>query len=197
MKKLLFITLFYFSCLHTRIIISEIQGERKIKWSQDSGLNFSDFQGKCKGKDGAGVTSSIEYKIEEKRDQVDLYLETYFYPNRSFVRVENLNNFDLLKHERLHFDITELFARKFRKFYIDSFYSKFVKNNRFEEDSFMFYFKKISYDERNIEQDRYDKETNHNLIDSSQKRWEVEVKRELQIYLVYKPVLIVMNKVKR
>ena len=86
---------------------------------------------------------------------------------------------EVLKHEQLHYDITELFARKLRKAFSEYKVSKNVKRD-IER-----IYKRIE-SERNQMQIRYDKETNHSLITSKQKEWELYVLSLLHDYQVFK-----------
>ena len=46
--------------------------------------------------------------------EVDCNIETFFYPESSWYIPETANEV-ILSHEQLHFDISELFARKMRE----------------------------------------------------------------------------------
>ena len=46
--------------------------------------------------------------------EVDCTVETFFYPDSSWYRPEHANDI-ILSHEQLHFDISELFARRMRQ----------------------------------------------------------------------------------
>ena len=84
----------------------------------------------------------------------------------------------VLKHEQLHYDITELFARKLRKAFSEY---KVTKNVKRDIERI---YKRIE-SERNQMQIKYDKETNHSLITSKQKEWEFYVANELIEYIEY------------
>lgn len=86
---------------------------------------------------------------------------------------------NVLKHEQLHFDITELFARKFRKALTEYKVGRSIR-------------KDVTKIYENIEKERdsmqlvYDRETGHSINKSSQSLWETKVSDLLQKYETYK-----------
>lgn len=79
----------------------------------------------------------------------------------------------LLTHEQLHFDICELFVRKLRKKISETPLSLLNSDNQikalFEE----------SWNAYQVNQNLYDEETEHGLIEAAQKKWINNVKEEL------------------
>ena len=77
-----------------------------------------------------------------------------------------------MQHEQLHFDITELYARLFRK--------RLAENIKSTGD-----LSKISGISNTImkewqeEQDDYDKETNHSMNEKKQAEWNLNLKQRL------------------
>lgn len=85
----------------------------------------------------------------------------------------------MLNHERLHFDITELYARKFRKQLQES---TFTYNINDEMDKIHDVINK----ELGAMQKKYDNETDHSQIVEKQIEWEKYIAVELEKYAKYK-----------
>jgi len=82
----------------------------RIKFENFRGLEF--FQKTLHGnKRFAYVVTSIDYDINENYINV----ESYFHPSKSFVYNRKTKSEELLKHEKYHFKITELYARMIKK----------------------------------------------------------------------------------
>ena len=86
-----------------------------------------------------------------------------FNKNTSWCRKEYQSE-TLLKHEQLHFDIAELFARKLKLAFSNYSYSRNYQNEILE----IFEEKKLEY---HAMQRRYDEETEHSLNMFKQKEW--------------------------
>lgn len=93
-----------------------------ILWQENKKLKIQDF--KADNKDtvkvnrqqflGAISAIRIEYSSfqRNKNSVPDFFIKTYFDPNESWML---LKNDYVLQHEQIHFDLTELYARKMRK----------------------------------------------------------------------------------
>ena len=93
-----------------------------ILWQENKKLKIQDF--KADNKDtikvnrqqflGAISAIRIEYSSfqRNKNSVPDVSIKTYFDPNESWML---LKNDYVLQHEQIHFDLTELYARKMRK----------------------------------------------------------------------------------
>ncbi|WP_340063675.1 DUF922 domain-containing protein [Ascidiimonas aurantiaca] len=181
MKKLFYIQALFF------LLLCPVQGqadeEPSVKWNSARPLTWSDFQGPVDpGTDAAAVTASgITYGLSAtftgNRITVDCEIETFFYPQKSWYRKE-LGDSLVLRHEQLHFDITELHARKMRKA-IQS--STFTENVR--EEVKRIYHKTIS--ELQATQRLYDRETNFSRNPDIQSNWERKIANELNKYSAY------------
>jgi predicted secreted Zn-dependent protease len=97
----------------------------------------------------------------------------FFVPNKSWVKSEYKSDFELLKHEQLHFDISELYARKFRE---QLSKMSFTENVKIEISDL---YEKIT--KKKIElQNEYDIETDHSVNILKQKQWGQKILIELQ-----------------
>lgn len=105
-----------------------------ILWQENKKLKIQDF--KAENKDtikvnrqqflGAISAIRIEYSSfqRNKNSAPEFSIKTYFDPNESWML---LKNDYVLQHEQIHFDLTELYARKMRKS-VESLRQKHVTN---------------------------------------------------------------------
>jgi len=105
-----------------------------ILWQENKKLKIQDY--KAENKDtvkvnrqqflGAISAIRIEYSSfqRNKNSVPDFSIKTYFDPNESWML---LKNDYVLQHEQIHFDLTELYARKMRKS-VESLRQKNVTN---------------------------------------------------------------------
>ena len=155
-----------------------IAQENTIPWRPDLELEWSDFRGKPNKESiiAAVTASGISYTFNAmERDgfyEVEYQVDTFFYPDESWYQQEMCDDL-ILSHENLHFDITELFARKMRRL-MDR--TKFTENVRSEIKDI---YKEI-LEELDAFQDRYDSETNFSRNRSAQLRWNEEISKALQ-----------------
>ncbi|GGD42485.1 hypothetical protein GCM10011361_06810 [Muriicola marianensis] len=145
------------------------QEDPSILWEPDYRLSWSDFKAPPPPDSQVAATtaSGIAYSfsaIEEGREmKVDWTVASYFYPESSWYRPE-LANPNILSHEQLHFDISELFARRMRE-----------KIRRFRFSSEVKAEMRAIYNETIEEmrefQRRYDAETNYSRAEDKQREW--------------------------
>jgi len=151
--------------------------KEKIKyWSEKDTLQFEDFKGVYKKQDSnsADATSILTIKLESvKNNNTFFNVYALFNINRSsFFKIKS---FYVLKHEQLHFDITELFTRKIR----NEFYNSYKKNTKTKlTDLYSIYNKYITL-YRNF-QKKYDLETSYTRNFQNQQKWNKKVKIELE-----------------
>ena len=105
-------------------------------------------------------------------------IEAKLYRNLSWSKYKKEKE-DVLKHEQFHFEITELFARKFRKALAEYEIGRSIR-------------KDISKIYENLEKQRvamqllYDKETEHSIIKEAQLAWESKIALLLEEYEAFK-----------
>lgn len=145
-----------------------------IYWSDTTKLKWVDFKKTNNKRTFLAATSvlGIEMKMKISNGKV---CEYYFLPY--FSRNESWSNSDdnyLLKHEQLHFDIEEIFARKMRKKAIElKLKNKILK--RSDLNKIYRYFNS----QKKEAQEKYDIETNHSRINYKQNQWNTKVAKEL------------------
>lgn len=147
-----------------------------IVWSAARPLTLEDFKSRPTPRDkmAASTMSDIKAKIGCTDFVFTATVQATFIPDESWVREPRLGAV-LLAHEQLHFDITELYARKLRQ-KIDVFRLK-ADCNKLQPA-----FNNLTsgvYAEWQREQARYDQETGHGTNAAKQGYWERQVKLKL------------------
>lgn len=160
--------------------------EPVISWNESYKLSWADFKAKPHNhNDAAAITASgitFGFSIRQTdRNQVisfDADVHAHFYPEQSWYKVEVVDD-HILSHEQLHFDITELYARKFR-YRISQLK---VSNNIRKQ------LKKIHNDinsELSSLQTQYDNETDYSRNYETQAKWQKSIKAELETFSKFK-----------
>ncbi len=133
MKNQILKNIFFFIGFISLLSFSFVKDEF-ILWQENKKLKIQDF--KADNKDtikvnrqqflGAISAIRIEYSSfqRNKNSVPDFSIKTYFDPNESWML---LKNDYVLQHEQIHFDLTELYARKMRKS-VESLRQKNVTN---------------------------------------------------------------------
>ena len=121
MKNQILKNIFFFVGFITLLSFSFVKDEF-ILWQENKKLKIQDF--KADNKDtvkvnrqqflGAISAIRIEYSSfqRNKNSVPEFSIKTYFDPNESWML---LKNDYVLQHDQIHFDLTELYARKMRK----------------------------------------------------------------------------------
>jgi predicted secreted Zn-dependent protease len=108
-----------------------------------------------------------------------------FIPRHSWVKRvivrDSLESARVLRHEQLHFDLTELHARHMRRRIAD-----FARPCTHSDAQLEAMAQRVVHDER-AEQRRYDAETRNGLIAERQSQWERETARQLRATVRYAP----------
>ena len=161
------------------ISLVSVGDSENLEWRSDYKLEWSDFKGSPKNsKSIVAVTASgITFSYTTKRSEKDLIdfkyeVKAHFYPEKSWFNKSRVNEVHL-NHERLHFDITELHARKFRQMVSNT---RFTNKIRSEMNTIYDFINK----ELETMQERYDSESHHSINRDKQKAWENYVALELE-----------------
>ncbi|MGB5419955.1 DUF922 domain-containing protein [Algibacter sp.] len=162
--------------------------EPVLVWDASYKLSWTDFKAKPDMSDAAvaitasGITFGFSITQTDSNDVVSFEtdIHAHFYPEQSWFKAEQGDN-HILKHEQLHFDITELHARKFRYRV-----SQLKLSNSIRKE-----LKKIN-SEINSElaqmQNKYDSETDYSRNFESQTTWGTFMNAELAKYSNYKSI---------
>ena len=154
----------------------------KIFWEQD-GLIWEDFkaapneESKFDANTNAGLSFSWGVKNTNGNIELTYEVTSYFNPYLSWVKEDSDNDY-LLKHEQLHFDITELHARKLRKKLSEVNPGSLGK----EPKGVLTRIYQAVEKERAAMQIEFDNESRHSLDKDGEARWQKYVRAELLKY---------------
>jgi len=158
--------------------------EKEILWNPDRKLKVSDFKGSTNDKPFVAATNAYfgyNTRIKPKENIVIVEVDTYFNCELSYFK-NNKNQSLVLNHEQLHFDITELYARKF------------TQRLQLEVKSFKDLVKNVErignevHKELQLKQDAYDTDVYSDL--SQQSSWDEWTKMGLKELDIYKNKII-------
>ncbi|MEM6720156.1 MAG: DUF922 domain-containing protein [Bacteroidota bacterium] len=163
-----------------------VQSEETITWSQNDKLHWGNFEGEPDYNSDAvaitasGITYGLSVKSFSNSDKIEYKtdVKAHFYPRESWYLKGRVND-TVLNHEQLHFDISELHARKFRKRIEEATFTKNID-------------KEIAriYDQVNKElremQEAYDDGSDYSRNYEGQIEWQNLVAKELKKYQKYK-----------
>ena len=174
----------YFGLILIAITLFFSTGSKKasvIYWSDEHRLTWNDFKGQPQHTDADfdALTASgiVDYK-GCKEGKITYKVRAYFEPENSWVKDAAHTDYHLA-HEQLHFDITELYARKLRKLLVQQDF-RCGEESRFEN------FVKANLESWYTEQKNYDIHTRHSMDTKKQEEWFYRIKIELTMLENYK-----------
>jgi len=142
-------------------------------WDSNSKIIWSDFNGNIpenKGFKKAVTSSKISIKSSFYEGEIPKYIiRSYFNKDKSWTIT---NSKEDLIHERLHFDITELYARKIRK--------KMDSLSKMEERDIHCY--KVAYKKilKGLQDTQYQYDNESYSSNIKQQEWQSKVAKELE-----------------
>jgi hypothetical protein len=147
-----------------------------LHWSASRPLVLADFKGRPKpGEAHAALTSAtIVAQVACRSNQFSGHVQAAFDPTLSWVRDPATITPKLLRHEQLHFDITEVYARRLRQKLAGVSIPCADLGPTFQRLS------KGVYADWAKAEDQYDRDTNHGLKPEQQAQWEAQVQQQLQ-----------------
>ena len=158
-----------------------IQQEKSetIEWSASRKLTWKDFKGQpdCGSFAVASTSSGISfgYSVYTNGQTVESFnteITCYFHTRTSWHKREKSNDY-ILKHEQLHFDITELYTRILKE------KIKQLKPNQSIRKQLDRLYKEVTVS-LNKTQNLYDRETNHSINKEVQKKWDLKIEKALK-----------------
>jgi hypothetical protein len=185
----------FFTCCYAQ---DDFDENRYILWGENIELSWDDFLLEREPKntiEAARIHLVINYSIETKsRDVIFFNICVYMDRERSWSKYHGVTDADscrsnyILRHERTHFDIDEVYARECRMLL-----SK-IKANSFEKV-------KNKYDKirqeievkRQKEQTLYDDETNHSKNTEKQAEWNKKIAERLKELEAYKDTVVTIK----
>lgn len=160
--------------LSIQTVCAQYENDTIIYWSKNRVLQWNDFQGStCISCNNIyAETHTATPIIGDWKDGIPTFkVFCYFKKKTSWKRD---TSFLLLSHEQLHFDITELYARKIRKA-INYLNEEFIT----DLNVYMETINNILVNQ-NKEGDEYDRDTQHGIIKKQQEEWNKKISKELE-----------------
>jgi hypothetical protein len=154
-----------------------------ILWKRTSKPAWADFQGTVPWVRSADASTHyvLGFIENDLRDSIEINLSTYFIKDSSWV-IRGMNSPDLLNHEVRHFDLAEVYARKYRKYLSDWDGDDAILFSLYAD-----YGRKVS--KLDSAENEYDKETNHSLNHTEQEKWNRRIDSLLEAYSAFdKPI---------
>ena len=168
-----------------------------IEYSENASFHWGLFKGKINPKHiaemgsntGAVTVSSLSYQTLEMNNRyAKIKITAQFHPHESWTRYPKLNNADeALIHEKRHFDICEIYARKIRQVVSTTKFSRHSFN-----DELSFLFKKLAGEHRDL-QSKYDHETDHSIDAEEQELWNAAIDSKLQELSEYASTVVTVS----
>lgn len=160
------------------LFVGHTNNDETIKWQDTQKLSWEDFKGTPNpDSDAVALTASgitFGYSVKTRGKRIVGYsttVEAHFYPKKSWYHSEKADDY-ILAHEQLHFDITELYVRKFRQQL-----ERLVVNQNIKVQ--MGQIHEAINDALDKTQKMYDEQTNHSIVVEAQAYWENYIKEEL------------------
>lgn len=173
-----------FSLFHSHHGLAQTADTVKC-WSSTDKLTWSDFRGSVpkemlKSIRMAVCPSQITVESVTHNASLQLKVKVIFLKNQAWTK--DTASLYTLAHEQLHFDITELQARKIRKSV-----SELKEKKVTDFTKYQFYIQKF-VSETDKMQLEYDKETNHGGYESHQKEWREKITKDLDSLKIFSTV---------
>jgi len=158
------------------LAITFITGQN-MKWNANRDLKWEDFQGSvdASSKYHAQTQSGVNYSYrwQASRHNTTFTFEVFAYCDKTMSWVKQAKKTNaLLAHEQLHFDISELYARKLKETITNTSFTKSYESQI-----------KTLFDEnqkaRERMQEAYDRETDHMKDREEQRKWQKYIVEEI------------------
>jgi len=177
MRRILLFSFAFLVCFTGYSQRKETVNIKKLKhdtiiWQKDSLLTPADFKGRVT-RDWSGCCATfLMIEPVENNGNMLFSVQAVFVKSKS--NIVKTSDY-ILKHEQLHFDICELYARKLRKMMLETDFKK-VKNIQHEIQNM---YNKVNEEYAKYER-KYDEDTNHGENPAKQKVWSDDVTNQLK-----------------
>ncbi len=164
-------------------VLFSFQTDNMIPFKDSRKLTWDDFQGPPAANSPfkAKTESNLSIEVSTKGQEVTIIMQTSFDTKKSWVKTKT----DLLlMHERTHFDISELWSRKFKQR---------LKGKTFPAKSFQSTLNSLHADiqkEGRTMQALYDKETEHSINEKAQEKWTKKISADLKSLSEFVPATV-------
>ncbi|MBF9253993.1 hypothetical protein I2I11_11880 [Pontibacter sp. 172403-2] len=149
----------------------EVKNGELIPWSQSNKLKWSDFRGEVNGSSTAATCAVWNSSFKYTDGVLECECVNLFDRFQSWTT--DTTSTQLLEHEQLHFDISEVFCRKVRKGIVELLATEDISVAAYEAlvDSLG--------NERDCYQALFDKETAYGVYGTKQLKWRKKTDSEL------------------
>jgi hypothetical protein len=161
------------------LLTAQAASGQKIFWEEDKKLTWENFKSpvnRRKNPDIAAYTHCgwefHSMKSSDPKAPVTITIKTLFHEDKSWKDVKKTDD-DILLHEQKHFDIAELFVRKFRKAVAEKIRTSGDYNRYFQA-----IYNGISQDYKNFQM-AYDRETRHGIDKEKQTEYNNTISEQL------------------
>lgn len=164
--------------LFTLFINPPSEGTNEIRWSADRKLTYSDFKGPVPPSSpwAATTRSNISFSYETVNGKLtNVAVYSTFSRDKSWMKTKIPV---VLQHEQLHFDITEVFARRF---YADVMKQQDLVNPKEKLNQLFSEANKLC----GKMQEQYDSETQHGIVAEEQEEWTTRISEMLKSAVPY------------
>lgn len=147
-----------------------------FEWDSSHKLKWSDFEGVYNGSEESASTCT-EISMEMEMDStggVVFIVKAIFHPEKSFISPTCSRSEKALKHEQLHFDIAEVYARQLRLLLHTMQHTHNQANVTMAG-----HFYAWTQQAWNHAEDVYDLESEHSQNEIGQKKWETIIRDSL------------------
>lgn len=164
-----------FISILTMMAFSLAEEKKPIEYNERNELTWKDNHARSNKSSyfKALTVTKITFKGSSNGKIVQLSIKNTFEPHNSWTKNKESNA--LLEHERLHFHISELYARKLRKEILETEFT--AREQKLMNEISRLYEDKMK--ELSQYQRQYDRETDHSTIEEKQNEWELKIKSEL------------------
>jgi len=153
-----------------------------IYWNSQRYIQWSDFRGKYKSNQDSVTAMSYVGILIRKNTVGTLGVYSAFSKDKSWVDPNERTEAGL-GHEQGHFDITEICARKFRKYLLEN--KRIARSEKRVEKAY----REFQIMHLNL-QSRYDRDTDHNRNEEERRKWKSLIEQELEALAAFKNPII-------
>ncbi|MBP2617703.1 DUF922 domain-containing protein [Chryseobacterium jejuense] len=162
------------------LLAANVMFGQKITWKEEQKLVWDNFKSPVNRRNNPDVAAYTncgwEYSVVKSsnpKSPVKIEIKTIFNEDKSWKDVKKINDYILL-HEQRHFDIAELFVRKFRKTVAEK-----IRNSGDYNRLFKSIYTTISIEYKNFQM-VYDKHTRHGMDEVKQAEYNAAISQELE-----------------
>lgn len=165
--------------LFSNWLLAQSQKRDLIEWSEGYKITIGDYKGRITDTTNYVQTNCGIYCIPQIiGDTASITIIAYMDKNKSWFRKKFADSLSL-SHEQGHFDLTEIYARKFKKRVM----SMRMKKSNFTKNVKLIY--EATWEDLQKQHTAYDKATQGGSIEFAQRTWQNYIKENLILYMPY------------